>query len=134
MTTSLPVIAPDPGPEDAPFWAAAATGRLSLPRCRQCSTVIWYPRSFCPDCHSTDIEWFDAAETGTVYSYTVSHRGMGPWADHAPYVIAYVELDAGPRLLTNIVGADPSSVRIGDRVRAVFEPAGATSIVRFTPI
>ena len=129
----LPGLAPDPGPEDAPFWEAAAAGKLVLPRCRKCGTVIWYPRSFCPDCHADDIEWFDAAGTGTVYTYTVSHRGMGPWADHAPYVIAYVELDEGPRILTNIVGAEPGSVRIGDRVRAVFEPAGPTNVVRFTP-
>lgn len=131
--SGLPVLAPDPGPDDAPFWSAAAEGRLVLPRCRDCDTVIWYPRSFCPDCHGTSVEWFDATGGGTIYSYTVSHRGMGPWASHAPYVIAYVELDEGPRVLTNIVGADPGQIKIGDRVRAVFEPAGTTNIVRFTP-
>jgi len=130
---ALPGVGPDPGPEDAPFWEAAAAAKLRLPRCRSCSTVIWYPRSFCPDCHSEDVEWFDAAGTGSIYSYTVSRRGMGPWADHAPYVIAYVELDEGPRVLTNVVGANPDELRIGDRVEAVFEPAGSTNVLRFRP-
>jgi uncharacterized OB-fold protein len=68
-----------------------------------------------------------------VYSFTVSHRGMGPWASHAPYVIAYVELEEGPRVLTNLVDCDPGAVRIGDPVTAVFQPAGNTKLVRFTP-
>jgi uncharacterized OB-fold protein len=129
----LPAIPPNPGPDDAPFWEAAAQDRLVLPRCRTCETFIWYPRSFCPDCHAGDVEWTSASGHGTVYSYTVSHRGPGPWADRAPYVIAYVELDEGPRVLTNLVGANPEAVRIGDRVTAVFEPAGATKVLRFTP-
>jgi hypothetical protein len=133
-TGPLPAVPPDPGPDDEPFWRAAAEDRLVLPRCRGCGVHIWYPRSFCPDCHTSDVEWVDASGRGTVYSFTVTERGPGPWAEHAPYVIAYVELDEGPRVLTNIVGADPRSVRIGDPVAAVFEPAGDSKVVRFTPV
>lgn len=129
----LPAIPPDPGPDDAPFWAAAAEDRLVLPRCRACGALIWYPRGFCPDCHTSSVEWVDASGRGTVYSFTVNQRGSGAWANHAPYVIAYVQLDEGPRVLTNIVGADPDQVHIGDAVTAVFEPAGATKVLRFTP-
>ena len=129
----LPANPPNPGPDDAPFWEAAAQDRLVLPRCQTCGTFIWYPRSFCPDCHTSEIEWTDASGRGTVYSFTVSLRGPGPWAERAPYVIAYIELDEGPRVLTNIVGADPQEVQVGDRVAAVFEPAGATKVLRFTP-
>ena len=129
----LPGIPPDPDIEDAPFWEAAAAGRLVLPRCRSCGTFIWYPRSFCPQCHTWGVEWVPATGRGTVYSFTVSHRGMGPWAEHAPYVIAYVELEEGPRVLTNIVGADPDEVRIGDPVTAVFQAAGTQKVLRFAP-
>ena len=129
----LPAYPPTPGPDDAPFWDAAAQDRLVLPRCRACGIFIWYPRTFCPDCHRSDVEWTDASGIGTVYSFTVSYRGPGPWAEQAPYVIAYVELDEGPRVLTNIVGVDPEAVRVGDRVTAVFEPAGSTKVLRFTP-
>jgi uncharacterized protein len=131
--TPLPATAPTPTEDDQPFWAAAAEGRLVLPRCRGCETYIWYPRAICPDCHSTDVEWVAASGRGTVYSFTVNARAFGAWAEHAPYVIAYVELAEGPRVLTNIVGVDPDQVRIGLAVRAVFEPAEPTRVLRFTP-
>jgi uncharacterized OB-fold protein len=132
-TGPLPAFTPHPGPDDAPFWEAAAEDRLVLPRCSSCGTFIWYPRTFCPDCRTIGVDWVEASGRGTVYSFTVTHRGAGPWAEHAPYVIAYVELDEGPRVMTNIVDVDPDRVRIGDRVTAVFQPAGDTKVLRFRP-
>ena len=132
--TDLPAFPAEPTLEDAPFWEAAAEGRLVLPRCRSCGTVIWYPRPFCPECRTTSgVEWISASGRGTVYSFTVSHRGMGPYSQHAPYVVAYVELEEGPRVLTNIVGADLDALRIGDAVEVVFQPAGDTKVPRFRP-
>ncbi len=62
-------------------------------------------------------------------------RGSGPFRDHAPYVLAYVELEEGPRLMTNIVGADPELVFVGQPVQVVFEPAGdGDAVPRFTPV
>ena len=130
---TLPSIPPTVDPDSAPFWEAAAGDRLELPRCRVCGAFIWYPRSFCPSCHHTDVEWVPASGRGTIYSLTVNQRGAGVWREHSPYVIAYVELEEGPRVLTNIVGASPDEVRIGDAVTAVFEPAGATKLLRFRP-
>jgi uncharacterized OB-fold protein len=129
----LPAVEPTRTADDDPFWAAAAEGRLVLPRCRACSTYIWYPRATCPRCHATDAEWVPGSGRATVYSYTVNTRAFGPWADRTPYVIAYVELEEGPRVLTNIVGTDPGSVHIGQAVAAAFEPAGSTQVLRFTP-
>jgi uncharacterized OB-fold protein len=80
------------------------------------------------------VEWVQAVGTGTVYSVTIAHRGAGDWASHTPFAIAYVELDEGPRVLTNIVGSDPAAIRVGDRVEAVFEPAGTTKVLRFRPV
>ena len=131
--TGLPVVEPQPTVENAPFWEAAAAGRLVLPRCTACSTVIWYPRAFCPACRGFAVEWFEASGRGTVYSFTVSYRGQGPWREVAPYVIAYVELAEGPRVLTNIVDCDPETVAIGLPVAAVFDPAGAAALLRFRP-
>jgi len=129
----LPGRLPALGNEAAPFWEQGRRGRLVLPRCRSCGCYVWYPRSFCPDCHGGDLEWVQASGKGTIYSYTVSYRGSGDWVDHVPYVIAYVELDEGPRVLTNVVGADPQSLRIGQRVTATFEPAGEQRLLRFEP-
>jgi uncharacterized OB-fold protein len=133
--SELPTIEPVPNAETEPFWAAAADGRLVLPRCDACATVVWYPRRWCPVCHHHGVSWFDATGHGTVYSFTVVRQAAGVWKDVVPYVIASVELDEGPRLLTNLVDVDPESVRVGDEVSVVFDrsPDGA-GVPRFAPI
>ena len=119
----LPVPAVPEAPELGAYWAAAAAGRLVLPRCRQCGFVIWYPRNFCPACGAADVEWTDSPGLGTVYSCTVTRHGPGRYRDVGPYVLAYVELDEGPRVMTNIVGCAPEEVAIGQRAVAVFDQA-----------
>lgn len=143
--TPGPLPTPEPWvhADAKPFWDATAEGRLCLPRCTGCGTVIWYPRGFCPACSSFDIEWFDAPGTGEVYSFSIPRRGQGAYRDAAPYVVAYVELDLpdgvggddpGPRIMTNLVECDPWSVSVGDRVRAVFHPTErGVALVRFRP-
>lgn len=131
--SNLPAFPPAPAPELAEYWEATTRDVLLVPRCRACGESFWYPRAFCPLCHATDLAWEESGGWGTVYSFTVSERGAGPWADVAPYVIAYVQLDEGPRLLTNIVDCDPAVVAVGQRVRAVFDPAGDYKILRFRP-
>ena len=134
MTPPLPAPAPARTPETDEFWAATSTGRLLLARCAQCTAVIWYPRALCPDCGSTSVTWIEASGLGTVYSFTVVHRGTGPYRDAAPYVVAYVELAEGPRVLTNLIGCAPDQVQIGQRVRVVFCDTGeASSLYRFEP-
>jgi len=137
--------APDPWvhQDAAPYWDATAEGRLVLPRCTACGTVIWYPRGFCPTCASFAVEWVELPGTGSIYSFSIPRRGQGAYADAAPYVLAYVELDlpdgagddqVGPRVITNIVDCDPWSVSVGDRVEAVFHPTErGVALVRFRP-
>ena len=88
--------------ETAPFWAALAEGRLDLPVCDACGHHIWYPRSWCPVCQHDAVTWTTLSGRGTVYARTILHKAMGPWGEAAPFVIAYVELDEGPRVLTNV--------------------------------
>lgn len=110
---------PDVTPETAPYWEAAAEGRLLLQECTDCGLVYHYPRAFCPDCFSEDVDWREAAGTGEVYSYSPAYT-MSSWPEEdLPLVVAYVELDEGPRVVTN-VDADPDDVEIGTRVRARF--------------
>ena len=107
-------------PLTAPFWAAAASGRLLVQRCAGCGGHQLYPRPFCIGCQSDDVEWVPAAGTGTVYTMTTVHMEVGPDLE-PPYVVAVVELDEGPRLLTNLLDRD---LRIGDRVRVGWRPRG----------
>jgi len=133
--SNLPTMPPTPTVETAEYWSATAEGRLLLKRCDACGTVIWYPRGICPDCHSTETSWFEASGQGEIYSWTVSRRGDGPWKEAAPYVIAYVQLDEGPRVMTNIVDADIEALAIGQRVTAVWDDTGqGNALLRFRPL
>lgn len=133
--SDLPVMAPLPSVETADYWAATAEGRLLLKRCDACGHVIWYPRGICPDCHSSQTSWFEAKGTGEIYSYTINNKGDGPWKAAAPYVLAYVELDEGPRVLTNIVDCDQAALAIGQRVTAVWDDTGeGHALLRFRPL
>jgi uncharacterized OB-fold protein len=133
----LPAPAPFVNPEVKPFWEATAQNRLLLPRCDKCQTLIWYPRPFCPRCASTSVTWIEASGRGTIYSFTVNRRGtadLPEYRDVGAYVLAYVELEEGPRVLTNIVDCDPDSVRIGQPVEVVFHDTGqGTALPRFRP-
>ena len=107
---------------------------LLLVRCNACQTVIWYPRPHCPECGSHDVSWFEATGHGTVYSRTITRSSGGAWKSATPFVLAYIELDEGPRIISNVVGCDPDTVHIGMSVRVVFDDAmEGTSIYRFTP-
>lgn len=134
MSADLPARAPEVTAETEPFWRATAEGRLVLQRCDACRTFIWYPRGFCPDCGGTSTSWEQASGRGTVYSFTVTRRGQGQWRDAGPYVLAYVELAEGPRLMTNIVDCDVEDVHVGQRVAVVFHDTGeGTALPRFRP-
>ena len=69
-----------------------------------------------------------------MYSFTIIRKGQGPYKDVGPYVLAIVELEEGPRLMTNVAATDPETVHVGQAVRVVLDPAGDTdAIFRFVP-
>lgn len=111
------IAAPTPDPESAPFWEAAQEGVFLLPRCNDCQTYYWYPRANCPHCLGVDTDWVESKGRGRIYSLTVMRK------TEVPYCIAYVELDEGPRVLTNIETDDLDAVEIGQRVEVVFVPS-----------
>ncbi|MBB6646000.1 OB-fold domain-containing protein [Halobellus ruber] len=111
---------PEISPETAPYWAAAAEGRLLLCECQDCDLQYYYPRARCPDCLSGNVEWIDAAGTGTVYAYTATEIVSGWPEEHLPLVLAYVELDEGPRMLTDVVDCGPDEVEVGSSVEVTF--------------
>jgi uncharacterized OB-fold protein len=103
------------------YWEGAGRGEVVLQRCRDCGVVQHKPRGLCVSCLSGDIEHFVASGRGIVYTYTVTNQNMAKgFAEACPYVMAYVELEEGPRVLTNVVGCDPAGVTIGMPVRATF--------------
>ena len=135
MSAALPAPKPIVNAETQTFWDATREGRLVLPRCDSCDTVIWYPRRFCPSCGSNQITWFDASGHGTIYSFTEIAKGGGRYRDAGSYVLAFVELDEGPRVMTNIVGSPGDDLAVGQRVRVEFHPTEeGTALPRFRPV
>jgi uncharacterized OB-fold protein len=99
---------PQPTPETAEFWAGAKRHELRIQRCQSCGKAYFFPRPFCPSCSSRDVAWFTASGRGKLYSYVINYKAAQGFQDFAPYVIAVVELDEGPRMMTNIVGIEPT--------------------------
>ncbi len=129
MTTPARAVpAPIMTPEAKPYWDAAAEGKLVVKRCAACGQAHHYPRSICPVCGSDRTEWMDASGRGTIYTYSVMRRVP------VPYAIAYVTLEEGPTMMTNIVGTDLDAIRIGQKVKVVFTPTdGGPPVPMFSP-
>jgi uncharacterized protein len=126
---------PTPQPEWDMYWEKAKQHELWLMRCKDCSKAYFYPRPICPNCFSRNTEWFQSSGKGTLYSFAIVHRAPNR-AFEAPYIAAYVELEDGVRLPTNLIDIepDPEKVKIGMPVEVVFEEASETiTLPKFRP-
>lgn len=94
---------PQPTPETAHFWEGTKAGELRLQRCTACTHIYFPPRPFCPQCSCRKVEVIRASGRATLYSYVINHRPRPDFGDQ-PHSIAVVELEEGPRMMTNIVG------------------------------
>lgn len=122
-----PRALPDVTPESERYWAAAADGDLLLRECTECDLIYHPPRALCPDCFG-DAEWTAASGRGVVYSYTTVDRIDGWDESTLPAVVAYVELEEGPRMLTNVVDCDPETVSVGMAVTVAFRDTDADAV------
>lgn len=126
---------PPINPASQPFWDACAQGRLLLQRCGDCGHLQLYPRLLCAACGSRTLGWVEASGRGTVKTFTIIRRAVSAaFEPDAPYVVALVELEEGPTLMSNIIGCDPASVAIGQPVRVTFEKrAEGVAVPQFEP-
>jgi len=116
------------------FWEAASQGTLLLQRCGQCNHMQHYARPMCVACWSPNVSWEAAAGTGVIWTFTVvGMPGHPAWRPDTPYVLAIVELDEGPRLMTNIVDCRPDDIAVGQRVvlRPTLQPDTNQTILTF---
>jgi len=121
---------PDPMPtlESEAYWAAARDGVMLLKKCNACGETHYYPRAICPHCLSADTSWYEASGKGTIYSYSVMRR------TETPYVIAFVALDEGVSMMTNIVDCDVDALAIDQAVEVVFRRTeGGQALPVFRP-
>lgn len=121
----------------APFWAAAAEGRLCLPRCAACGAWAMPPLPFCAACHAQGHDWPEIRPEGVLHSFTVVTRAILPELQgHLPYVPATVALPqaGGLRLVAAVVGVRVGDIRIGMPLRARFDRrADGVTVPRFVP-
>lgn len=131
----LPV--PRPTPETAPYWKAAAQGELHMQQCNACRKYYFYPRPTCPYCHGSEVTWRAVSGRARLVSYVINQRPLPPFDPKTPLVIGLVELEGGPRMMTNIVDVEavPAALELdmelsvrfvtrGDQKLPVFAPAG----------
>jgi uncharacterized OB-fold protein len=122
--------------ESRPFWDAAREGRFLIVRCHTCGAAHHYPRPFCPSCWSDDVAWEDASGRATLYTWsTVYVNEVPPFSERLPYVAAVVDLEEGPRVMTNIVDCEPSELAIGMALEVAFREASPEiSVPVFRPV
>ena len=131
---------PLPNPNEADtraFWEGTKDKELRYQKCNDCSTLVFYPRRHCTGCLGNNLSWHTASGRGTVYSYSVVRQSYHPFfRSRVPSAVAWIDLDEGPRLLSNVVGVeDPlNEVQIGQRVEVEWEEHENLSIPLFRPI
>ena len=104
------------------FWQATKDGLLRYQRCDECGTVVFYPRSHCTGCLGNALTWHTASGRGTVYTFSVVRKAEHPFfRTLVPYAVAWIDLDEGPRILSNIVGVDDPATDIAVGARVVVE-------------
>jgi hypothetical protein len=126
---------PDITPLDAPFWDALRRHELVVQQCASCRRLRFVPTELCPACGSAAATWAPVSGRGRVYTFTVVHRAPTPaYQADAPYALAYVELDEGPRMPARLVDVDPAAVEVGLPVEVVFaDVAPDLTLYRFRP-
>jgi len=124
-----------PEPDSEPFWRATKNHELKYQQCNDCNTVVFYPRQHCTHCGSPNLAWKTSAGVGTVYTYSIVRQNRSPFfRDLVPYVLAYVDLDEGFRIMTNVVGTPRvEDVKCGMRVKVQWEDYEEVALPLFAP-
>ena len=120
VDTLLPL--PQPSIETEPFWAGVQERKLLMPRCDACGTIAFPPTVACGACAKQAFTWTPMSGNGSVYSFVVYHRIYHPaFTDKVPYVVAVVDLDEGPRIISNVVDVPLDEVTCDMPVRVVYD-------------
>jgi len=123
MTSSETGVSPDR--DSAPQWRST-NGKLLIQKCEECGDAFYYPRAACPFCLSSNVRWMECSGNGRIYSYSVTRRGD-------PYAIAFVTLEEGPKMMTNIVDCPVDEIAVDQPVCVVFRDLEGVPTPMFRP-
>lgn len=108
-----------------PFWKACSEHKLIFQKCDNCGTWRWPAAFLCPVCLSPKFTWTESSGKGKIYSFIVFHRAFHHNLEEmVPYVVASIQLEEGPRFLSNVVGCDPSEVECEKSVELTWKDNG----------
>ena len=132
---NLAIAVPERNAYNATYWDRLAQGNLCFQRCDSCGHAWLPPRGECPACLSDQHRWEQARGGARLISWVVYHIAYDPaFKNRLPYNVAVVELDEGPRLISNVVGIDdPARLLIDQRLHLVIEDESGTAVPRFGP-
>lgn len=121
--------------EMRPWWEATQRHELYLQKCRQCGDMRFHTRAICPSCLSSNTEWVRSNGKGKLYTFTVTYQNQAAgFRESLPYLMAWVELDEGVKMLSNVVDCPPEQAKIGMPVEVVFDDVTPTvTLVKFRP-
>ncbi len=116
------------------FWAGTKEKEFRYQQCKDCNTVVFYPRRHCTGCTGGTLEWKVASGNATVYSYSVVRQSYHPFFRNlVPYIVAWIDLDEGPRILSNVINVTPEEVSIGQKVVLEWEEHEDLNVPLFKP-
>lgn len=126
----LPIITTS----DRAFWEGAKQHELMAYKCLNCGT-FYYPAIHCVSCNDPKMGWVKVTGKGNVYTFVIYHRMFHPgWKDDIPYNVAWIKLEEGPLLMSNIVDCKNEDIEIGMPVEVVFEEVSEeVTLPKFRP-
>lgn len=127
-------VAENPVELNEPYRDGLKAGKLMFQRCKACGHA-WMPaRSECPKCLAADPAWVAASGDARLVSWVVYHRAFNEaFKTRVPYTVAVVQLDEGPRMISNVIGAGPSTLKIEQALTLQIDREGEAFIPRFKP-
>jgi uncharacterized OB-fold protein len=123
--------------DTAPFWEATKQRELRFQQCADCEAIVFYPRAHCTGCLGRNLSWRTSKGEGQIYTFSVVRQSYHPFfRKRVPYAVAWIDIDEGPRLLSNVVGVeDPGAeLQVGQRVRVEWEAHEELAIPLFRPL
>lgn len=119
-----------------PYWEGLKQHRFVMPNCNDCGKTWYPPTPFCPECWSRSFSWHQLSGRGRVNSWVVFYQAyFSSFKDDIPYNVAEIELEEGPRLLTNLVEVDHADIRIGMPVEISFDDVtDEITLAKFKPL
>ena len=125
---------PVPTPTSRPFWDGLNAGKILIQRCADCSTWVFYPRSRCSNCLSANLAWQEVSGAGVLYTFTLARQPTAPhFAEEVPQKLAIGELAEGVRMTSTLVNVDAADIRVGMKLKPVFDRQAGATLLRFQP-